>query len=60
MRLNKMPAEMVVKIARVKNHNGERMVQLLQKDPKLTAKLWKMFPGATPQDFARIVQKIDK
>ncbi|GBP63635.1 Nucleoprotein [Eumeta japonica] len=59
MRLNKIKPEMVIKLAKIKNSNGERMVHLLERNMETTIRLWSKFPGSTPNDISNILSTID-
>ncbi|KAJ2939006.1 hypothetical protein O0L34_g18983 [Tuta absoluta] len=47
----KMPPELVIKMAKIKNNQGERLAKVFMKNIRVVKKLWVKFPGSASCDF---------
>ncbi|KAI5644561.1 hypothetical protein NE865_03450 [Phthorimaea operculella] len=51
----KMPQELVIKMAKIKNNQGERMAKVFMNNMRIVKKLWAKFPGSSSCDFEALM-----
>ncbi|CAH2087589.1 unnamed protein product [Euphydryas editha] len=56
LQLNKITLELVIKIARIKNTQGERMARELMRNLTDVKELWQLFPGTTVSNLKTQLQ----